>query len=241
MANVSERQLIDKPRIVDLRTDDQYFFAANRSDVWAPLVRELILRRFSVYFAPGLQAYVVHDPSGSEGMDIIMRSLPKSRLLFLMRDARDVIDSILDSYRPGSWLDEVFGIGRDLGARDRLEVIETESYRWLTRTRVVQGAFDAHDPRLRHFVRYEELLADTHGELVQLMEWIGLAPADDLKERVARHSFASIPEVHTGPGKFHRVASPGHWKETWTAEEKRLCAAVLDRALQKYGYSPTGT
>jgi hypothetical protein len=229
----------EKPRILDLRTDEHYFFSAHHAEVWIPYLRNLILRRFAVYFRREAEAYIVHEPNGSDGADIILRSLPTSRLLFLMRDPRDVIDSVLDAYRRGSWLDMSFGVGRDLTARDRLELIETESYRWLTRTSVVGRAFREHDPRLRYFVRYEELLADTSTELAKILAWTELAPPADLQERVARHSFASVPPEHTGPGKFHRAARPGLWRETWTAEEKRICESILEPALQQYGYGPT--
>jgi len=237
VAHVPEQQLVDKPRIIDLRTDEHYFFSADRSELWEPALRKLILRRFSIYFRPDAAAYVVHEPNGSDGADIIMRSLPRSRLLFLMRDARDVVDSILDSYRTGSWLDMAFGIGRDLTPRERLELIENESYRWLTRTRVVQQAFDQHDPGLRYFLRYEDLLSDTATELARILAWMNVAPAADLNERVARHSFASIPAADKGPGKFHRAARPGLWQETWTDEEKLACEAIVDPALREYGYS----
>src|SRR5438067_203546 len=118
---VPEQQMVERPRILDLRTDWHYFFAAQYSELWTSPLRKLILRRLSNYFTPSAAAYIVHEPNGSDGADIILRSLPKSRLLFLMRDARDVIDSMLDSYRTGSWLDMAFGVGRDLTPRDRLE------------------------------------------------------------------------------------------------------------------------
>jgi hypothetical protein len=241
LANVSERQLVEKPRLLDLRTDEHYFFAAQHSALWAPALRNLILQRFSSSFTPGAEAYIVHEPNGSDGTDIILRTIPKSRLLFLMRDARDVIDSILDAYRTGSWLDMAFGVGRDISLRDRLELIETESFRWLTRTRVVEKAFREHDPRLRYFLRYEDLLADAGAELAQILAWLDLAPPADLQERVARHSFDAIPVEQTGAGKFHRSATPGLWKETWTAEERRTCGAILDPTLERYGYGPTST
>jgi hypothetical protein len=158
-----------------------------------------------------------------------------------MRDARDVIDSILDSYRTGSWLDMAFGVGRDLTASDRLELIEAESYRWLTRTRVVQRAFDDHDARLRHFLRYEDLLTDTATELARILSWMEVAPPADLADRVARHSFDAISPADKGAGKFHRAASPGLWKSAWTAEEKAICGSIVDPALQTYGYAPTPT
>ena len=241
VAHVPESQLVEKPRVLDLRTDEHYFFSAEHAEVWIPFLRNLILRRFAVYFRRDAEAYIVHEPNGSDGADIILRSLPASRLLFLMRDPRDVIDSVLDAYRRGSWLDMAFGVGRELTATDRLELIETESYRWLTRTSVVQKAFNEHDPRLRYFLRYEDLLADTSTELAKVLAWINLTPPGDLEERVERHSFAAVPPEHTGPGMFHRAARPGLWRETWTTEEKRVCGAIVDPTSRDYGYEPTST
>ena len=240
VAHVPEQQVVETPRILDLRTDGDYFFSAQHAELWRPALRKLILQRFSVYARPDAEAYIVHDPNGSDGADIVMRSLPKSRLLFLMRDARDVIDSTLDAYRTGSWLDLAFGVGRDLTPADRLGLIETESYRWLTRTKIVQRAFDEHDPQLRYRLRYEDLLADTFTELMRVMAWMALAPPSDLRERVARHSFDSVPAADRGSGKFHRAATPGLWRESWTEEEKRVCEAILDPTLREYGYAPTG-
>ena len=134
-----------------------------------------------------------------------------------------------------------FGVGRDLTPHDRLELIETESYRWLTRTRVVQKAFNEHDPGLRYYIRYEDLLSDTYTELAHILTWLNLAPPADLRERVARHSFDSIEPENRGPGKFHRAARPGLWKDAWTAEEKRICGAILDPTLEDYRYGPTQT
>src|SRR5436305_10412001 len=38
LGRLSEQQLLDKPRVQDLRTDTDYFFSAERSDFWsAPL------------------------------------------------------------------------------------------------------------------------------------------------------------------------------------------------------------
>lgn len=241
IANVPERQVADRPRVADLRSDDSYFFSPQHADSWAPLLRQLILRRLSTMVPPGSPVCVVQEPNGSEGADLIMQALPRARLLFLMRDGRDVVDSVLDSYRTGSWLDAAFGLGRELDAGERSEAMETECYRWVARTRAVQKAFDGHAPALRMIVRYEDLLADTPGHMARLLEWMGLSVPADLDERVERRAFGRIPKSRSGPGQFARAATPGLWKQNWTADEKRLCAGILDETLVRYGYEPTGS
>ena len=239
IAQVPERQMISTPRVLDLRKDEHYFFSPEWAHLWTPTLRQLILRRFSAYSASQTAVYLVHEPNGSDGADIIMRTLPRSRLIFLLRDGRDVVDSILDSYKPGSWLDIAFGVGRDLTATDRLAVIESESYRWLTRTRVIQSAFDSHRLDLRWFVRYEDLLSDTKTELAKILEWINLMPATGFEDRVTTYSFNRIPKEEQGSGRFRRAASPGIWRHSWTPEEKQVCAQILDPILRAYGYEET--
>lgn len=239
IAHAPERQMVSKPRLLDLRTDEHYFFAPGRSDTWEPMLRQLILQRFSAYRSSSAQVYLVHEPNGSDGADVIMRVLPKSRLLFLMRDGRDVVDSILDSYQTGSWLDSAFGVGRDFSSTERLTVIEAESYRWLTRTRIMQKAFNDHAADLRMFVRYEDLLRDTYTEFAQILDWMGLVQPSDLEDRIKRHSFNAIPKAYVGSAKFHRAASPGLWRDGWTEEEKRLCSEILDPTLRDLGYMAT--
>jgi hypothetical protein len=239
VANVPERQVADRSRVADLRSDEHYFFSPKYADTWAPLLGRLMLQRFSTIVPSNARVCVVQEPNGSEGADLIMRALPRARLLFLMRDGRDVVDSILDSYSAGSWLDAAFGVGRELSPGERLEVMEAECFRWVTRTQAVQKAFDEHSSDLRLLVRYEELLSDTRGQLVRLLEWMNLSLPSDLDDRVARHSFNRIPKSMSGPGQFARAATPGLWTENWTPDEKRVCGEILDETLVRYGYEPT--
>lgn len=225
-------------RMRDLRDDDRYFFSERHLSDWGPPLRTLILRGLAPHLPPRAQRLVVQEPNGSEGADLLMGVLPRSYLLFLVRDGRDVVDSVIDAYRPGSWLDEAFGVAQQLDGPARVRLIEREAQRWVARTEIVQRAYARHAPDRRLLVRYEDLLADTPRELGSVYSWLGLAPPEDLPARVDARSFDAIPSSAKGSGKFHRAATPGMWRDNLSAQEQQLCQRVMGSTLASLGYEP---
>jgi LPS sulfotransferase NodH len=221
-------------RMPDIRRDADYFFSDEHEAAWRPALRQLLLTRLAPHLPRGARRLVVQEPNGSEGADLIMRALPRSRLLFLLRDGRDVVDSMLDALGRGTWVDTAFGVGRDFDERARREVIEHEAGRWALRTRVTMAAYESHDPALRLQVRYEEVLADTGTQVARVLDWLGsTAPYAD---RVAANEFAAIPAEQRGAGRFHRSASPGGWRESLSADEQDICRRVMGEVLAQVGY-----
>ena len=89
---------------------DSYFFSDRYRDAWHPALRRLIVDRFDAQVAETAcvpdPVAVVKEP-GSHVADLLLDLFPRSRFVFLLRDGRDVVDSWLAAYRPGSWaLDE---------------------------------------------------------------------------------------------------------------------------------------
>ena len=84
-----------------LRDRAEVFFSDQYASVWRPLLRKLILGRFAVH--GDSQVMVVKDPNGSQGADVIMSTLPRSKFIFLLRDGRDVVDSEVASLQPRAW------------------------------------------------------------------------------------------------------------------------------------------
>jgi hypothetical protein len=230
----------EQMRVNDSRAgDDAYFFAARFTDVWLPSVRALLLDRMTAQLSaqPGdRELLLIKEPNGSLGADIIMRALPSSRLLWVLRDGRDVIDSQLDAARKGSWLSH-FGGGMEATPAERIRFVEDRAHLWVARTLAVQRAYDAHEPTLRHVVRYEDLLGDTEGDLRRVFAWLGLAPPDDVGDLVERLSFESVPEGDRGAGRFARAASPGLWRENLTADEQRVVTEIIGPTLESLGYA----
>jgi hypothetical protein len=222
-------------RLSELRTDDEYFFAQQHADVWQPALRSLILTRLAVHVPKSATRCVVHEPNGSEGAPLLMRALPDATLVFLLRDGRDVVDSSLDAWSKGSWLDQAFQTG-GLEPGNRLRFVTEQAHRWVARTRAMYDAYDTHDLSLRYLLRYEALRADTGRELRLLYAHLGWQLPDGFEARVDKLAFEAIPAADTGAGKFSRAASPGLWRENLSEEEQAICHDIMGPTLTSLGY-----
>jgi hypothetical protein len=221
--------------------DAERFFAAKYADVWLPGLRRLINDRLVAHLERELgetaarsALLLVKEPNGSQSADVIMRAQPTARLLFLLRDGRDVVDSELASFAVGGWQERHFAHMRGVGDADRLDFVIRSAYQWLWRTEVVEAAFaDHHGPK--HMLRYEDLLRETQRSLGELFDWLGLPREGvDLAAVVSTHSFDRLP--HHGPDRQNRSAKPGAWRENLRAEERSAVQGILGPKLHELGY-----
>jgi sulfotransferase family protein len=231
-------------RLKDARNAaSDYFFCAEYEPVWMPLLRDLILGRISAQVAKsgrgphGAPAIVaIKEPNGSDAADLLMSALPRSRLLFLLRDGRDVVDSELDGTRTGSWVMQSYP-GYRGSEEDRVTFIRDRATLWVRRIAVVQRAFDNHPEELRRLVRYEELLEDPEPILASLFDWMELSvERSQIRDSLATLAYERIPAEQRGPGQFVRAASPGLWKQNLSSEEQRLLDSVMGPKLRELGY-----
>src|SRR5690606_13842688 len=197
---------------------DSYFFSERYRHAWEPALRRLIVERFDAQVADtatSAEPVVVVKEPGSHVADLLVSMFPRSRLVFLLRDGRDVVDSWLAAYRTGSWaLDEGAFPVTDEG---RESLVRWQSAVWAFRTDVVQRAFEAHPADRRVLVRYEDLVADPQHELARLCAYLPIdASADTLAAVAEAHAFEAVPPVAKGEGKEIRSATPGGWRENLT-------------------------
>jgi hypothetical protein len=232
------------PRLTTLdrvkRDKDSYFFSDRYRDAWAPALRRLIVDRFDAearaVARPGVEPLVVVKEPGSHVADRIVDLFPASRVVFLLRDGRDVVDSWLAAYREGSWaLDEGAFPVADAG---REALVRWQSEVWAFRTRVVSRVYAAHPADRRVLVRYEDLVADPAGELARICARLPLAAGcdDALAEVAAEHAFAAVPPEAKGVGKEIRSASPGGWRANLTPAEHDLMHEIMGPELGALGY-----
>ena len=161
------------------------FFSDHFSDVWTPGLGRMMRERFyeharraSVNPRSADTRIVIKEPNGSQSADLLMRSLPQARMLFLLRDGRDVVDSELAGNLEGSWVTREFPGLRGVPESERLGFVIQSAHKWLWRTEVVQEAFRDHKGP-KHLLRYEQLRDDTAMHLQALFDWLGLPVGDD--------------------------------------------------------------
>ena len=226
----------------DLITDvsrerPDYFFSDAHADAWVPALRDLMLRRFG----SGLPAerdhrlVFVKEPHGSLGAPILLRCLPTSRLLYLVRDGRDVVDSILDGI-DGGWIADSFGLDVDqYGGRKGL--LATRAEQWTRDMAGVQAAYDQHDPSRRMMLRYEDMLADPVEQLARVLDWLGRPQErEQIQAVVDRLSSDNVPAESRGPGKFVRAATSGLWRSHFDEGEQALLNEIMAPTLARLGY-----
>ncbi len=230
-------------RKVKERAPDQ-FFSEQFSRVWEPALGRMMRERFkahAVNYPPDVPIsnarVVLKEPNGSQSADLLMRALPGSRLLFLLRDGRDVVDSELAANLSGSWVSAQFPGVQGVTNGARLEFAVQSAHKWLWRTEVVQRAYAEHrGPRL--IVRYEELLRDPTTHLREIFAWLEL-PIDEsrLAAWIDKHSFEQVPEEARGAREFFREARPGAWRENLSDEEQSAVEDVIGPKLRELDYA----
>lgn len=220
-----------------------YVFSKRYEAVWRPVVSELLETRLRAQLQeehPHISGplVVIKEPGGSEVAELLLSLLPGSRLIFLLRDGRDVVDSWLDAYRSGTWAaDEgTYPLREDA----RIPFIRWQAAVWAYRTRSVEQAFNALPEDRRVFVRYEDLVERPMSELARLARALGLQASEaDVETAVSRHRYWGVPRDTRGSGHRIRWAQPGRWRASMSSEEATAMGEIVDELLVRYGYERT--
>jgi hypothetical protein len=224
------------------REKPSYFFNERYRDIWEPALRDLIVARFDAQARERADSrtadplVIVKEP-GSQIAELLMSMFSRSRMIFLLRDGRDVVDSWLDAHRAGAWaVDEG---AYPVAPEGREALIRWQAAVWAYRTGVVLRAYQAHNPERRVLVRYEELLRDPARELGRICAQFGVPIAPTrLREIVAAHDYDQVPSHEKGTCKEIRAADPGGWQLHMTPAEQQAMYEVMGERLVEVGYLP---
>jgi hypothetical protein len=215
--------------------DRKHFALGGDRDTWIPPMRRFILdlaaaKRPGVARDPS-KHLIVKEPNGSIGAPLIMEAIPESKMIFLVRDPRDVVASKLDGRRPGGWNRRRNESGVQRVDEDTLAQNLARGY--MRDVGQTSAAYDAHEGR-KVTVRYEDLRDDTLDTMRGIYAALGL-PVDEreLAGIVEKHSWENIPREDKGPGKLRRKATPGGWEEDLTPGQiesiEKIAAPILER------------
>lgn len=223
--------------------DPHYFFAKRYMQALRPELRALIMRGLVRQLAELGQLtdprwIVIKEPNGSHASDSLMSLFPESRLLFLVRDGRDVIDSLIDAMLArDSWWQQSQVSEEPRFVGERLSFIRHHANLWLQRISATQRAFAWTPEPLRLQVAYEELLADTESSFSDMLRWLGMQlDPDTVKAAVRKRAFSAIPAGQKGPGRRARSATPGGWRERLRPGEVELIEQIMGAKLAELGY-----
>lgn len=225
-----------------------YILGSNTKESWIKLVRQFILHEASQRF-PGVVngGYLaVKEPNGSVGAPLIMEALPESRMVFLVRDPRDVVSSHLDASRKGSYMYQQRKGGKQtkMFELEADELVRGMAKAYSQNISNTKEAYDSHQgPKV--FVQYEDLRSDTLGVMKRIYEELGIdIEEEELSRAVDKQAWENISEEQKGEGKFHRKAQPGGWEEDLTEEQvamvEEITAPLLDEFYPGWKEEKTG-
>jgi len=218
-------------RIIDIVRPDS-FFKSKEGKHWKKSLRILILfRLLPVFGSSGYDHIVIKAPNESHGSDIIMKCFPNSKLIFLIRDGRDVIDS-----RQGKHHNPRKDVGPETSEQRKFRIAHF-ALMWNTMINITKKAYNAHNPDLRLLVKYEDLRLNPIPEIKRIYKFLGYDLIDEeLKFIADESSFENIPDELKGDDKAIRKAKPGSYKEYFTEEELKIANKMMKENLLEFGY-----
>lgn len=225
--------------LLELKGDERgYFFSERHRDSWWQPLRVLISARFDAQAedcgTAAAEARIVVKEPGSHVAPLLGELFPAAKLIFLLRDGRDVVDSWLDAHRDGAWA--IPGGAFPVSEGGRIPLIRWLSAVWAYRSRAVRSAFEALPAENRLMLRYEDLLDETERSLEEVCDLVGL-DGGRAPEVAARHRFERLPAKKRGPRRRQRSARPGSWQQNLTAAEQAAVHEEISDALAEFGYS----
>jgi hypothetical protein len=219
------------------RHDSEGFILADKHrKIWLGAARSLILDTATAKFPERVASgYVVaKEPHGSIGAPLIMEALPESRMIFLVRDPRDVAASALDAHKPGSWSTDTRGRAEMRAEKYPDRFVSNRARLYLRDIQRSQQAYEAHEGR-KVLVRYEDLRVDALGTMKHIYSSLEMRFNEEkLARSVEMHSWENIPEEKKGEGKIFRKATPGGWKEDLTAKQVRIVEEISRPLLETF-------
>ena len=219
-----------------------YCFSDAYEEVWRPELRRLILLRLHAQVERAQERFgldaprvVVKEPNGSYGAGFLMGLLSGSKLIFLMRDGRDVLDSQLALRTRFGAVRRGMNVIRS--EPERLSFVRTHARLWVNNMTAVERAYEAHADELRMRVRYEDLRAATLDALTPLARWLGDGRTpEELERAVEENEFEATPRLKRGKGRMRRAATPGLWRRNLSPAEQEAANEVMGETLVRLGY-----
>ncbi len=224
-------------RIDKARNRANYFFSDEYKETWKYFVRKLILNRIYAQFQNVSKKVIIKEPNGSMGSDIISECLPHSKMILLLRDGRDVLNSQITALSKGGYAAEASKIWKPLEGQRRFNHIKLAAQEWVKIVNIFMKAHQSHSEEDKILIRYEDLRKDTFEELKKIFNFLQ-SDIDDSKIRkiVERLTFENLPDDKKGLGTTKQFAKVGIWKERFSNKEKKAMDEIMGNTLRELGY-----
>ncbi|MGV3486085.1 MAG: glycosyltransferase family protein [Planctomycetaceae bacterium] len=214
------------------------FFFKRHEPIWIDGLRELFFRMVRERYPQfGRHGLVVKEVNAPEFYPWIQRVFPGVRLILLVRDPYDVLDSYLDLQRPGSW-NQTFAADSEDADKKAAKVRIAATHIRHTMHSSLQ-TYDSFPVDQRIWLTYEQLLEDAGTCLQACAKLLSIeVDAETAQDVVDKHSFSRYEKRHTGPLQFRRRGQAGGWKDSdnFGPDVLGIAQAELGPLRRRLGY-----
>jgi hypothetical protein len=225
-------------RVGDRKLGKHSILGEHYKEIWLGPMRDLVLGGAAARFPAVTEGgyLIIKEPNGSIGSPLLMEALPESRMIFLIRDPRDVVASSMDARSEGSWL---AGRREDQGRasnshRNPNVYARMRANSYVQQIEKTSQAFEAHGGH-KVMIRYEDLRADTLNTMKRVYSDLEIPAGEaEVARSVEMHSWENIPEEEKGEGKKRRKATPGGWREDLTPRQVEIVEEITAPLLEEF-------
>ncbi len=228
------KHLQDRPEELERSAS---FFARRHQQIWLRGLRELFFRMVRERYPQfGRHALVIKEVNTPELYSWLRALFPAGRMILLIRDPYDVLDSYLDLQQPGSW-NSRFGEGTEGSPLSEENVRRTAEHIAATMRKGLQ-AFEEFPLEQRLQIRYEELLANPAKGLISCAQLVSVDLTVNAAQTAAKkHDFSNYKQ--TGARRFRRHGRAGIWRDSanFTPDVQELAIEILGPLRTRMGYA----
>ena len=220
----------------------------DRKGTWLRSIRTFVLNAVEANYPLLAEGgnLAITESSGSLGAPLLVEALPESRMVFLIRNPRDMVSSALGTVEEGviaqeSQGNEVERVGEPDGLEEQPvgsperhpdSLVESFARTYLQYAGNARRAYEEHAGP-KSLVRYEDLLADTPATMRRLYAELGMT----LDERKLAEVAAPPPREQPpeeGSGGSVREAGVGRGRRNLTEDQERIVERITAPLVEEF-------
>lgn len=214
-------------------------YAEVRNAIWASHSRNLLQQFFidaqleqiiREYGIGWYKSVLMKCPNDAQIADFISLWMPRSRLIMLVRDGRDIIRSRFSAFASET-------LNQSKNRDTRLYCIAYYAQMWNAQLDISEAAYFQHDNSKKLSLVYEEMRTDGFNFVKSLSTFMGKSLDDEAIERISEaRKLENAPPASRGDNKPRQHGKIGGYKKYFNDEEIALMNTIMQRNLEKHGY-----